>query len=521
MRFSRWQILAILSVCVAGVLLALPNVVGQKTVRFLPFENQIHLGLDLKGGSYLLLKVDIDAAERQRLEGAIDAVRHALRTADIQYTNLRIQDTAIVFQLRDAARIDDVKKLLQPLTGVGLNADFAISANDAGEFALKSAEAAATNRADDTVERSIEIVRRRIDETGVSEPLIVRQGRDRIAVQLPGLQDPDRVKRLLGTTAKLSFHLLSTDQSSNPVPPLGTEYLPGDDPRHGLNRYLVLKAIDVDGAHLRNASAGMNQQTSEWVVNFEFDSTGTRQFAATTQEHVGQALAIVLDNKVISAPVIREPILGGQGQISGHFAAADANDLAILLRGGALPAPLTIIEERTVGPNLGADAIRTGIYACAIGGSLVIVFMIFFYRLFGVFASIGLVLDIVLLIGALSFFQASLTLPGIVGILLTVGMSVDANILINERIREEARKGRTPLSAIQTGSSKAMATIIDANVTTLLKMLILFTLASGPVKGFAITITLGILTSMFTAIVLVRLITSLWLRRARPKALLA
>ncbi|MFZ0694356.1 MAG: protein translocase subunit SecD [Alphaproteobacteria bacterium] len=521
MRFSRWQILAICSVCVAGILLALPNVVGQNIARSLPFENQIHLGLDLKGGSYLLLKVDTDAADRQRLEGAINAVRRALRTADIQYINLRIQDAAIMFQLRDAGRIADVKKLLQPIAGNGVNADFGITASDAGEFAMKSAEASARNSANDTVERSIEIVRRRIDETGVSEPMIIRQGADRIAVQLPGLQDPDRIKRLLGTTAKLSFHLLNTDQPSTAVPPPGTEYLYGEDAQRRPNRYLVVKGIEVDGAHLRNATAAMNQQTNEWVVNFEFDSTGARQFAATTQEHVGQALAIVLDNKVISAPVIREPILGGQGQISGHFTAGDANDLAILLRGGALPAPLKIIEERTVGPNLGADAIRTGIYACAIGGSLVIVFMIFFYRLFGVFASIGLVLDIVLLIGALSFFQANLTLPGIVGILLTIGMSVDANILINERIREEARKGRTPLSAIQTGSSKAMATIIDANVTTLLKMLILFTLASGPVKGFAITITLGILTSMFTAIVLVRLIMSLWLRRARPKALLA
>jgi SecD/SecF fusion protein len=240
-----------------------------------------------------------------------------------------------------------------------------------------------------------------------------------------------------------------------------------------------------------------------------------------TQKNVGRSLAIVLDNRVISAPVIREAILGGRGQISGRFTAAGANDLAILLRGGALPAPLKIIEERTVGPNLGADAIRTGIYACAIGGAFVVAFMIFFYRLFGVFASLGLVVNLCMLMGLLSLLQASLTLPGIVGILLTVGMSVDANVLINERIREEARKGRGPVSAIQTGFSKAMSTIVDANLTTLLKMIILFMLGSGPVKGFAVTISLGIMTSMFTAIVLVRLIIALWLRRARPKALLA
>jgi protein-export membrane protein SecD len=521
MYFSRWQIFAIFAVCIAGVLLALPNAVGQDALRFLPFENQIHLGLDLKGGSYLLLKVEVDAAERERLDSAVDSVRRALRAAEIQYTNLGVQDGAVRFQLRDPGKIADVKKLLREVAGSGPNADFDVSATDAGDFALKPAAGGAQSRASDAVQRSIEIVRRRIDATGVSEPTITRQGADRIAVQLPGLQDPDRVKHLLGTTAKLTFHLLSTDQPSGGAPPPGTELLPGDSTAHGPERYLVRKHIEVDGSHLQNAHATANQQTGEWVVSFEFDSTGGRQFGETTKEHVGQALAIVLDNKVISAPVIREPILGGQGQISGRFTAADANDLAILLRAGALPAPIKIIEERTVGPNLGADAIRTGMYACAIGGALVIAFMIFFYRLFGVFASIGLVLDIVLLLGALSFFQASLTLPGIVGILLTVGMSVDANVLINERIREEARRGRTPLSAIQTGLSKAMATIVDANVTTLLKMLILFTLASGPVRGFAVTITLGILTSMFTAIVFVRLLMSLWLRRARPKALLA
>jgi protein-export membrane protein SecD len=520
--YSRWQTILIVAICAVGVLLALPNVSSPGLLRVLPFARQIHLGLDLKGGSYLLLKVDVDAAERERLESALDNVRRALRTGDIQYTDLRVQDGEIKFNVRDPARIEDARKLLQPMAGIGANADYEILTTDAGEIALKPSEAGVRDRANDAIQRAIEIIRVRLDATGVAEPSISRQGNDRIAVQLPGVNDPERLKRLLGTTAKLSFHLVSTTPlPANGIAPPGTEILPGSEGSQGPGRYLVQRNIEVDGSHLRDARAATNSQTSEWIVSFEFDALGGRQFGTVTQQNVGRYLAIVLDNKVISAPVIREPILGGRGQISGHFTAASANDLAILLRGGALPAPLKIIEERTVGPNLGADAIRTGIYACAIGGALVVFFMIFFYRLFGVFASFGLIVNLCLLMGVLSLLQASLTLPGIVGILLTVGMSVDANVLINERIREEARKGRGPVAAIQTGFTKAMSTIIDANVTTLLKMSILFTLGSGPVKGFAVTISIGILTSMFSAIVLVRLIMSVWLRRARPKALLA
>ncbi|HKO09455.1 MAG TPA: protein translocase subunit SecD [Alphaproteobacteria bacterium] len=522
MFYTRWQIIAIGLACLVGVMLALPNIVGQNVLRFLPFERQIHLGLDLKGGSYLLLKVDTEAAERERLENVLDGVRRVLRTANILYTDLRIEGGAVRFKVRDSSRIDDARAALQPIVGSAAAPEYQITSGEGGELALTPTEVVARERANDAVARSIEIVRRRIDETGVNEPEIARQGTDRIVVQLPGVQDPDRLKRLLGTTAKLSFHLLSleTPAPGAPAPP-GTEYLPGTaDAGHGGGRYLVQRLVDVDGSHLTDAQAGTNSQNGEWVVNFTFDSVGAREFGAVTTKNVGRSLAIVLDNRVISAPVIREPIFG-RGQISGRFTAAGANDLAILLRGGALPAPLKIIEERTVGPNLGADAIRTGIYACTIGGAFVVAFMIFFYRLFGVFASLGLVINLCMLMGLLSLLQASLTLPGIVGILLTVGMSVDANVLINERIREEARKGRGPVSAIQTGFSKAMSTIIDANLTTLLKMMILFMLGSGPVKGFAVTISLGIMTSMFTAIVVVRLFIALWLRRARPKALLA
>ncbi len=522
MFYSRWQITAIGLACLLGLLLALPNVVGQQALRYLPFDRQIHLGLDLKGGSYLLLQVDVAAAEHERLEGVLEGVRRALLAAHLLYTELRVEGGAVRFKLRDPERGDEARSALQTVAGSGAAAEYDITAGAGGEVALKPSEVVLRDRANDAVTRSIEIVRRRIDETGVNEPTISRQGSDRIAVQLPGVQDPDRLKRLLGTTAKLTFHLVSSETPSpGAAAPPGTEYMPASDGRQGAGRYLVQRAIEVDGSHLKDAQAGTNSQTGEWVVNFEFDTVGARQFGQATQKDVGRLLAIVLDNRVISAPVIREPILGGRGQISGHFSAQSANDLAILLRGGALPAPLKIIEERTVGPSLGADAIRTGIYACLIGGTLVVAFMIFFYRLFGVFAAAGLVMNLCLLMGLLSLLQASLTLPGIVGILLTVGMSVDANVLINERIREEARKGRSPLSAIQTGFAKAMSTIVDANLTTLLKMMILFMLGSGPVKGFAVTISLGIMTSMFTAIVLVRMLIALWVRRARPKALLA
>jgi len=281
----------------------------------------------------------------------------------------------------------------------------------------------------------------------------------------------------------------------------------------------VRKRIEVDGADLTDARAGLNQQTGEWVVNFAFNGQGARRFGQVTEQNVGKPFAIVLDNKVISAPVIREPITGGRGQISGRFTAASANDLAILLRAGALPAPLKIIEERSVGPDLGADSIRAGIYACVIGMLLVMGFMVLAYGLFGGFAALALVINLALILGALSLLQATLTLPGIVGILLTIGMSVDANVLINERIREETKKGRTPLGAMQVGFSRAMGTILDANLTTLIKMMILFFVATGPVQGFAVTISIGILTSMFTAIVFVRMLMATWLRHTRPKML--
>ncbi|HEY0265998.1 MAG TPA: protein translocase subunit SecD, partial [Rhizomicrobium sp.] len=377
---------------------------------------------------------------------------------------------------------------------------------------------ALNERASLAVEQSIEIVRRRIDGSGVVDPTIARQGSNRIVVQLPGVEDPNRIKELLGQTARMTFRLV--DETANPAAPLappGDDFLVQEGPGGG--KIAVRRRVDVDGANLSDASAGQNPQTGEWVVNFTFDSIGTRRFADISSRNVGHRFAIVLDDKVISAPVIREAITGGRGQISGTFTAASATDLAVLLRAGALPAPLTVVEERSVGPELGADAIRAGGIALGAGFVLVIIFMGVFYGLFGWFANIALLFNLILMVGVLSLLESTLTLPGMAGILLTLGMAVDANILINERIREEVKNGRTPLNAMETGFKRAFSTIIDSNATAFLAHVMLFVFGSGPVRGFAVTITVGIATSLFTATMLARLMMVRWYASRRPSAL--
>ena len=371
------------------------------------------------------------------------------------------------------------------------------------------------------VQQSIEIVRRRVDETGTREPTIQQQGDDRILVQLPGIDDPERIKRLLGKTAKMSFHLVDQRNSvesamAGRIPP-GSWLLPseGEDRR----MYLIRKRVMVSGDTLIDAQPSTDSRTNEPVVTFRFDTAGAKRFGSATSKNVGKLFAIVLDRKVISAPVIREPILGGSGQISGSFSFQSAQDLALLLRAGALPAPLTILEERSVGPGLGADSIAAGKIASIIGIILVVVFMVAAYGLFGFMADIALIVNMVLILGALSFLQATLTLPGIAGIVLTIGMAVDANVLVFERIREEVRSGRTPISSIDAGYTRAFTTIIDANLTTLIAALLLYAFGSGPVRGFAVTLSIGIITSMFTAIMLTRLMIVIWLRRTKPDVL--
>jgi protein-export membrane protein SecD len=522
MYFSRMKTTIILAVCLLGVLLGVPNLFPAPA-SWVPWRT-VHLGLDLRGGSYLLLEVDMKAVIKERLDSLMDGVRQDLRTAQIFYQSLDAQpdQNRIVLRLRDAAKTDDAVAALHPLISPDPNTgqpDMSIGSNPDGSITLTLSPTALSRRASGAVEQSIEIIRRRIDQTGVVDPQITRQGESRIVVQLPGVGDPDRIKQLIGKTAHMTFRLV--DETANPngggAPPPGDDYLPLQD-RPG-EKIAVRKRIDVDGADLTDARAGTSPETGDWVVNFTFNSVGARRFADISRANVNHRFAIVLDDKVISAPVIREAITGGRGQISGSFSPDSANDLAVLLRAGALPAPLTVVEQRSVGPELGAASIRAGALSLAAGFVFVIAFMGIFYGLFGWLANLALVVNLFLMLGIMSLLQATLTLPGMAGILLTLGMAVDANILINERIREEQKLGRPPLAALEHGFSRAYSTIFDSNATAFLAHVMLFVFGSGPVKGFAVTITVGIATSLFTAWMLTRLLVSRWYVATKPKLL--
>jgi SecD/SecF fusion protein len=536
MYFAPWKIALIAVLCIASVIFSIPSFFPAAQVatwpNWLP-KRQISLGLDLRGGAHLLLEVDTGVVLRERLEAVVEGARNELRQARIGYTNLGVSGSnGVALRLRDPAQAEQARQLLaklgnpvQSTAGLGFGAaqtDLQINVAADGQIRMTLSEAALQERARSAVTQSIEIVRRRIDQTGVAEPTIQRQGNDRILVQLPGVDDPERIKRLLGTTAKLTFRMVDTNADPNMPAPAGTEILEGDKPRvpnAPAERFVVKRKVEVAGDNLVDAQAGYDQRSGQPIVSFRFDTVGGKRFAEITQQSVGLPFAIVLDNKVLSAPVIREPILGGSGQISGNFSVTEANDLAVLLRAGALPAPLKVVEERTVGPDLGEDSIRAGLISVAVAACLVVVYMVLAYGLFGLFADVALLVNLVMTLAAMSLLQATLTLPGIAGLLLTLGMSVDANVLINERIREETKLGKSPIAAMSAGFSRAFSTIFDANVTTLIKMALLYALGSGTVKGFAVTISIGILTSMFTATVLVRLMMVTWLRQRRPTLL--
>ena len=521
--FAKWKVILILAVIGLGLVFAAPNFLTAKQAESLPTwlpHKQISLGLDLQGGSHLLLEVDVETVLRERLESLVDSVRVELRKARIRYQGLGQGGHSVNVTIRDLEKAEQARQLIRKLdTGVITELN-----ESTGRITLTLTEVAIKERRIAAVEQSIEIVRRRIDETGVREPTIQRQGEDRILVQLPGVDDPERVKRLLGKTAKMTFHLVDQQTPINEalagrVPP-GAVVMPSASEVDSSGRprmYLIKKRVMVSGDTLIDSQPTF--QDNEPVVSFRFDAIGGKKFGKATQQNVNRLFAIVLDGKVISAPVIREPILGGTGIISGSFTVASAQDLALLLRAGALPAPLTILEERTVGPGLGADSIAAGKFASMIGLVLVIAFMIVTYGRFGIYADVALVVNMLLIAASLSVLQATLTLPGIAGIVLTIGMAVDANVLVFERIREEVRGGRTPISAIDAGYSRAFMTIIDANVTTLIAALLLYQFGSGPIRGFAVTLAIGIVTSMFTAIMLTRLLVVLWLRRTKPPAL--
>jgi preprotein translocase subunit SecD len=526
---TRWKptlgiILTALIVCLCAV----PNFFPEATVKGWPAwaQRRLVLGLDLQGGSYLLLEVDSNDVKKTRLNQIREDVQRALRAARIQYTGLAVKGDAVEVRISkdtdQASALSKLRDLSQPLGGLlGGTSQRDLDVTDAGNglIRLTLSEPAIVDRLRKTIEQSIQIVERRVNELGTVEPLIQRQGNDRILVQVPGLQDPTHLKEILGKTAKMEFRMVDTsvppDQAQRGTLP------PDDELLMSTSRppvpTVVKKQVLVSGGDLTDAQTGFDQRSSEPVVNFKFNTAGSRKFAQATTENVGQPFAIVLDNQVISAPVIREPITGGQGQISGNFTVQSANDLAVLLRAGALPAPLTVVEERTVGPGLGQDSINAGERAAYAGAALVVIFMLVTYGLFGLFANIAVAVNVAMIFGLLSLLGATLTLPGIAGIVLTVGIAVDSNVLIYERIREEVRAGRTAISAIDAGFTRALATILDSNITTFIAAAVLFYIGTGPVRGFAVTLGIGILTSLFTAFTLTRLIVAYWVRLWRPR----
>ena len=511
-QIARWKMVLILAVCGLAVLYAAPNLMGKEMrekLRSLPGwlpTKTVSLGLDLQGGSHLLLEVDAAVVVKERAGGLVAEARTQLREDKIGYTRISGLPEGVRLLLRDPA---DKDKALKILRGIERDVDV-IASEDGKTLEATFTPAALKTIQDQTIGQSIEIVRRRVDETGTREPVITRQGADRIIVQLPGVDNPQYVKDILGRTAKLGFHLVDTKGGG------GVRTLPMlEDPTRKIT---VERRAMITGDMLTNAQY-CTTQYGQSAVCFNLNGVGAKKFCRVTREHTNEPFAIVLDNQVVSAPNINGPICGGSGQITGAFSVQEASDLALLLRAGALPAPLNVMEERTVGPSLGADSVAAGKIASLVGMAFVLIFMGVSYGLFGMMANVALLVNVASIFALLSGLQATLTLPGIAGIVLTVGMAVDANVLIFERIREEARKGRSALAAVDAGYSRAMATIIDSNLTTLIAALILFSFGTGPIKGFAVTLGIGIVTSFFCAIWVTRLIVVLWLQKKKPNAL--
>jgi len=523
--FSRWKVAAILLTAAIVCLFAVPNFFSENTLRNWPSWAQRHivLGLDLQGGSSLLLEVDVNAVRKDKLQAISDDVLRILRQNRIQFTGRAIKGNSVEVRITRDSDVENavgkLRELSQPVGSVmGSTGQRSVDISESGGLiTLTPTEPALVERIRQTVDQSIQIIERRVNELGLVEPIIQRQGASRILVQVPGLQDPSRLKEIIGKTAKLDFRMvdlsMTPEQALASHPPADSEILDGE----GGSKYLIDKRVLVSGGDLVDAQPGFDQRNGQPIVNFRFNSSGARKFAEVTKANVGKPFAIVLDNKVISAPVINEPIPGGAGQISGNFTVQSANDLAILLRAGALPAPLTVVEERTVGPGLGQDSINAGEHAAYAGAALVVIFMLVTYGLFGLFANVAVAVNVAMIFGLLSLLGATLTLPGIAGIVLTVGIAVDSNVLIYERIREEVRAGRTAISAIDAGFTRALATILDSNITTFIAAAVLFYIGTGPVRGFAVTLGIGILTSLFTAFTLTRLIVAYWVRLWRPR----
>ncbi|MCA1334831.1 protein translocase subunit SecD [Pseudooceanicola marinus] len=545
LQIETWKRVLIWGLVALGLLLALPNTfysrveayndevaaqAGDDTgvsgwPSFLP-SGLVNLGLDLRGGAHLLAEVRVEEVYQTRMEGLWPEVRNLLRDHRDEVGTIRLQpsdDGTLVVRIGDPAGLDRavelVRGLSQPvtsLTGAGAS-DIVVSSGEGDTITVQLSEAERLATDDRTVRQSLEIIRRRIDEVGTREPTIQRQGSDRILIQVPGIGSAAELKEIIGTTAQLTFQPVVTSTTNGDTrPSAGQEVLPSLDD-DGLF-YVLETAPVVSGEELVDAQPSFDQNGRP-AVSFRFNPSGARKFGDYTAENIGNPFAIVLDNEVISAPVIQAHIAGGSGIITGNFSVEESTQLAVLLRAGALPAGLDFLEERTIGPELGADSIQAGKIACIVAGIAVLVFMFASYGLFGLFANIALILNVGLIFGLLSMIGATLTLPGIAGIVLTIGMAVDANVLVFERIREELKTAKGPARAIELGYDRALSAIIDANITTFIVAVILFVLGSGPVRGFSVTLGIGILTSVFTAIYITRLIVVMWFERARPKTL--
>jgi len=529
--FPRWKVWAVLITTVIGLAFAVPNFFAKDVVatwpKFVPTA-RFNYGLDLAGGVHLLFEADTSDVAKQKIATMEESLRTEYRRASprIEIGDISSSDGTLSFLVRDIGQVDAAVEKARGLTnpvGVTGQRDWDVAVRDSTRIVMTPTNAGLQKALNDAMDTAREVVSRRIDPNGTSEATVVRQGGNRILVQVPGLQDPSGLKKLVGETAKLEFKLV--DLTADPAQvaqgraPPGSQILPYPDNRGGGPVIAVQRRIMVSGDELTDATQGYDQQSNAPVVNIRFDSQGGRKFARVTQDNVGKPFAIILDNKVLSAPNINEPIMGGQAQISGNFTVESANQLAISLRSGKLPVSLHVVEERTVGPDLGADSIRKGVIAGIAATAALIAFMLITYFRFGVYTAIALVVNALLILGIMAIFKATLTLPGIAGFVLTIGAAVDANVLIFERIREEVRRGRVTLQAVEFGFKEASRAIFDANITNVISAAIMFYFGSGPIRGFAVVLTIGIVTSVFTGVTLTRLMVADYLRRQRPKEL--
>jgi preprotein translocase subunit SecD len=524
--FPRWKVLSIIGLLVALMLLAVPSVLPEKTTEsWGSFPHpRVSLGLDLLGGSYLLIEANADELVKTRVEAMREQIINEMRSATprIAIGDVSTEGGQLSFLVRDVTQLDAARERLNRLTaGVGLTGqrDWDLTFVDATRVVMKPTQAGTAQAIESAMNTATDVVRTRIDKLGTREPTIVRQGTNRIVVQVPGLKDPQELKDLLGKTAKLEFKMVDeTPYVPGGIVPPGTQALPYVDGGPGA-KILVQRRAILTGDQLLSANQSFKQEDNSPIVNFSFNTDGGRKFARVTQENVGKRFAVVVDDQVISAPRINTQILGGSGYIEGSFTVKSANELAIALSSGKLPITLKVVEERTVGPELGADSIRSGITASIIATVAVILFMFVTYGRFGVYANFAVVINVTIIVGVLAVIGGTLTLPGIAGFVLTIGTAVDANVLINERIREEQRRGRSVLQSVELGYKEASRTIFEANVTHAISALIMLLLGSGPVKGFAVVLLIGIITSVFTAVVFTRMLVVLWLRRRRPATL--